>query len=49
MNTETPAVKRPVAPKTTTREVVWGSWTPDEPITYPVRFGDGRVVRADDL
>lgn len=26
-----------------------GAWAPDAPLTYPVRFGDGRVVKAEDL
>jgi hypothetical protein len=31
-------------------DFVWGGWQADPQHTaYPVRFGDGRVVRADDL
>jgi hypothetical protein len=35
----------PPAPKPT----VWGAWLPDEPLTYPVMFGDGRPVTEADL
>lgn len=31
-------------------DFVWGAWQADPQHTsYPVRFGDGRVVTADDL